>query len=144
MKKQLLALSVLLLVAFMPLNQTVPARPVVRLNVGNQTAEEEIYSYCWPVAEKNNRCSFAATITFANPLQIEDGQQVTVLVEGEPPSSLNLSRVFEDEVIYTLLLPNPQQAIFDAAYGVGTHIVQVDALYDNVAGVQAYVSYRFM
>ncbi len=145
MKKQFLALSIFLLaaLAFAPLNQNVPARPVVRLNVGNQTAEEVVYSYCWPVAEKNNQCNFTADLTLTSPLRLEDGQQVTVLVEGEIPSRLTLSRVVSDEVVNTQELPNPQQAIFDATYGVGTHIVQVDAMYDNIAGVQAYVSYRF-
>lgn len=144
MKKHLFVIILgMFTLALAPLVQIVPERPIIRLNVGNQTAEEEIYGYCWPVAERNNQCDFSADITLANPLQIENGQQVTVLVEGDAPNQLVLSRVINEDVVEPLTLPNPQQAIFDANYGIGNHIVQVDAIYNNVAGVQAFVSYRF-
>lgn len=140
-----LALLAFLGLAFSPFQQApVPPRPVIKINVGAQTIQENIYSYCWPLAAGNNQCNFVLQPTPANTLQVESGQAITILLENSPgdPSSLTAT-VSNRDGVQTFNLQAAQQAIFEEALPEGENILQIDAQYANVAGVPAYVSFRF-
>lgn len=131
------------------LAQGVPERPVIRLDADGVIAEEAIFSYCWPVAEGNNQCNFAPDLGFTNPqspIEVDGEQSLTVIIDGSPgnPATLTITVFDANGRNPQAFLGEPTaQSIFDENMSIGEHVIQVDATYDNVAGVNAYISYRF-
>lgn len=144
----LLSLIGLLSVGFSPLNQqSVLTRPTIKIDAGGQIAEEAVFSYCWPVAANNNQCNFSATADDTlTPLAVEAGQPINVIIENGPSDPSSLTATLTDpatEVSTTTNLDPTIQSIFNADLAPGRQLLQIDAVYDQVAGVRAYVSYRF-
>jgi hypothetical protein len=123
----------------------VVARPVVRLQVGEQTYSENVYSYCWPESADNLDCTIDS-IAHLQPLRtvsVTKGDVVRFVIQGEagPP----------DKFTATLLDgPGGVQDFGIATEGVyhvelqdDLYRVQVDAEYSDVEGKPAYVSYVF-
>lgn len=144
----LLIILAFALVAFRPLQQDVPPRPTIRLDAGDVIATENVYSYCWPISQGNNQCGFADDLGFTtpqNPLQLDAGQQLNVIIDNSPgdPTFLTVTIDPDGNNVQTVTLESAPLAIFDQALPAGPHILQVDAVYADIAGVQAYISHRF-
>lgn len=129
---------------FSPLGQAIPARPEIRLDAAGQTLREPFAAYCWPVAQGNNQCDFVPTPTPVSTLQVPLGQAITILIDNSPgdPNALTVT-VQNSEGIQGYNLPPGPQAIFADPLPLGENVLQVDATYDDVAGVRAFVSYIF-
>lgn len=130
--------------------QEIPARPVIRLDADGRVAEEAVFVYCWPVAVGNNRCDFASDERWEDsltPLEVESGQPITVIIDNSPddPTSLDASITdLASQMTQSFPLDTAPQSIFDAELAPGDYILGIDASYTDVAGVNAFVSYRFL
>jgi len=130
--------------AFRPFSQGIPPRPAIRLDGGGQIAVEDVSSFCWPLSTGNNQCDFSLDDQLENPLEVEAGQPLNIIIDNSPgaPTTLTLTITNASGVNGYNLVP-AAQAIFDEPLPVGQNILQVDAQYADIAGVQAYISYRF-
>jgi hypothetical protein len=137
----------LLALAFNPGQQGAPARPTITLDANNgQTASEVVYSFCWPVAVGDNQCDFLAEPQPANPVEVEQGGQITVIIENSPGSPVKLEAAIINVPLAAIIELTPAEQAFLSAddLSVGQNWVQITAQYENVGGVeQAYVSYVF-
>jgi hypothetical protein len=137
----------LLTLAFSPGQQGVPTRPTISIDANNgQTASEAIYSFCWPVAIGDNRCDFLAQPQPANPVEVGQGGQITVIIENSPGSPVRLEAAILNIPLASVIELTPAEQAFLSVDDllVGQNVVQITAQYQNVGGVQqAYVSYVF-
>jgi hypothetical protein len=151
MKKELLVILFtlgLFGVAFRPLQQDIPPRPSIRIDAGvaGQIDDEPIYSYCWPAAQNNNQCNFSTQLTPQLALDVTPEAVITVMIDGGPGNPSTLTATLSNATnVTTYNLEPSAQSIFDQANPLpqGENILQIDAVYENVAGKRAYISYRF-
>ncbi|NJL96198.1 MAG: hypothetical protein HC915_21945 [Anaerolineae bacterium] len=134
--------------AFRPLDQTAPPLPSIQLDADGTLVEEPLAAYCWPAAAGNNQCNFVVPQpfeSFQNVLEVEPGQTITVLLDNSPgvPNSLNLLVTGPGTTQQAFPLEAAPQALFDVDLTPGDYVVEVEALYDDVIGLQAFVTSRF-
>lgn len=120
------------------------ARPVVRLQVNDQTFEENVYSYCWPESADNLVCDVDA-VALVQPLRnvpIGEGDAVRFVLDSaaSAPTRFTASLLGFDDVrdLGTGSVAEYPITLEDSLYRV-----RVDAEYDDVQGQPAYVSYVF-
>jgi len=126
--------------------QAVPERPVVRLEVGDRTYQESVYSYCWPEAPDNLECDVDA-VALVQPVEnvpVAPGSAVKIVVApgaGEPtPTSLTATLLgFEQTQDYGAAA----EGVFPVPGEDDLYRVRVDVTYGDVEGYEAYVSYVF-
>jgi len=124
--------------AWIPLRQDVPSRPIIRLDAGGRNVDGLLYIYCWPRAVGNNQCDFAPQDRPSAGAQIPQGQIITLLIENAPsaPDTLEVTLTHADEGTRTLSLTPSVQALFDEPLPLGEVLFQVDAAFDDVAGLR--------
>jgi len=119
-------------------------RPVVRLQVGDQTYGENVYSYCWPESAENIACDVDA-VALAQPLRtipITTGDEVRFIVQGDAGQPGTFTATLLDG-------PGGEQdlvgsgGVYDVQLEDNLYRVQVNAEYPDVEGKSAYVSYVF-
>jgi len=149
MKYRALILLILLLLAslaFSPLSQDIPPRPTIQLDGNNgQIVDGVLAAYCWPEAQDNNRCDFVIDATGNPPLEIDLGQQLTIIIQGNAliPTALTVDYIPEVGSFGSSQLPPANNAVFDEPLPTGSNEVQVIAEYADVSGVDAYVIFAF-
>lgn len=121
----------------------VTERPAVRLQVGDQTYEENVYQYCWPETKDNLACDVdeVAAVQPMHTAQVGEGEAVHFVVEGDAGAPTSLSATLLD-------FDQTQPLGTDGAYTVdlqqgSLYRVRIDAQYDDVEGKPAFVSYIF-
>ncbi len=120
------------------------ARPVVKLQVGDQLYEENIYQYCWPEAADNLVCD-VDNVAYVQPLnKAHVGKEDTVkfVIEGAPsePASFTATVLGGFDEVQDL---KASDGVFDPALQDGLYRVRVDVEYADVEGQAAFVSYVF-
>lgn len=120
------------------------ARPVVRLQVNDQTYEENVYSYCWPESAGDLECDVDA-VALVQPLRnvpVSAGDSVQFVLEGDAgtPARFTATLLGFDDVRD---LGTGSVAEYPIALEDDLYRVRVDAEYDDVQGQPAYVSYVF-
>ena len=130
--------------AFSPVRQDVPPRPVISIDAGGQTAQETAASYCWPIAQGNNKCDFAVNTVPQNPLTVDMGQAITIIIENSPgnPSSLEVKVTNANGEQIFNPAPAPQ-VIFEEDLPPGANTLEITAQYTNVAGTDGYITHIF-
>jgi hypothetical protein len=122
----------------------IPKRPVVSLQVGNRTYEENVYSYCWPEAKDNLACN-VDEVALVQPLHNADvskGDVVRFVINGnaELPTKFTASLLGFNNVQD---LGSTNDAVYNVDLEDNLYRVQVDAQYASIDGQQAYISYVF-
>ncbi|MBI5958744.1 MAG: hypothetical protein HY866_08415 [Chloroflexi bacterium] len=115
---------------------------MVRLRVGQQVYEENIYSYCWPESTENLACDVdqIALVQPINRAPVTRGDEVRFIIEGEagPPKKFSATLLgFGD------IQDLGTEGIYQTDLKDDLYRVQVDAEYENIEGKPAYVSYVF-
>ncbi len=140
----LIALAVLILSACGGGGSDVVKRPVVRLQVGDQTYAENVYSYCWPESAENIACDIDET-ALVQPIKnvpVSKGDEVHFVIEGEagPPDKFTATLLDGPGGVQDL---NASSGVYDVTLLDDLYRVQVDAEYNSVEGKPAYASYVF-
>jgi hypothetical protein len=122
----------------------IPKRPAVHLQVGSQTYQENVYSYCWPEAKDNLACN-VDEVALVQPLHTADvskGDVVRFVIDGDAgtPTKFTASLLGFDNVQD---LGSTNDAVYNVELEDNLYRVQVDAQYASIDGQQAYVSYVF-
>jgi hypothetical protein len=124
--------------------EDVTARPVVRLKVGQQVYQENIYSYCWPESKENLACDVdqVALVQPKTLAPVGPGDEVLFLIEGDAglPQKFSAKLLGFDAV--QDLGPGPE-GDFKTDLKDDRYRVQVDVEYADIEGKPAYVSYVF-
>lgn len=120
------------------------ARPVVRLQVNDQTYEENVYSYCWPESADDLECDVDA-VALVQPLRnvpIGEGDAVRFVLDSDAgtPALFTATLLGFDDVRD---LGTGPVADYPIALEDNLYRVRVDAEYNDVQGQPAYVSYVF-
>jgi len=120
------------------------ARPVVRLQVNDQTYEENVYSYCWPESADDLVCDMDA-VALVQPIRnvpVSAGDSVQFVLDSDAgtPARFTATLLGFDDVRD---LGTDSVAEYPIALEDNLYRVRVDAEYDNVEGQPAYVSYVF-
>lgn len=120
------------------------ARPVVRLQVNNQTYEENVYSYCWPESADDLECDIDA-VALVQPLRnvpVSAGDSVQFVLDSGAgtPARFTATLLGFDDVRD---LGTGSVAAYPIELEDDLYRVRVDAEYDDVQGQPAYVSYVF-
>ncbi len=120
------------------------ARPVVRLQVNDQTYEENVYSYCWPESADDLVCDMDA-VALVQPLRnvpISEGDAVQFVLESDTgaPTRFTATLLGFDDVRD---LGTGSVAEYPIVLEDNLYRMRVDAEYDDVQGQPAYVSYVF-
>lgn len=121
----------------------IPARPVVRLQIGDQTYDGQLASYCWPETAGNLVCDLTADTTDLTPVEIGQGDEVQFVVGEDAGTPENLTATMLDGQGDVQNMGPVTVASYDAEFADGEYLVQVDAEYADVEGKPAYVSYVF-
>jgi hypothetical protein len=121
-----------------------PKHPVVRLQVGDKTYEENIFSYCWPASAENVVCNLNA-LARAQPTRasVTAGDVVRFVIGGDERAPGQFTATLLDGPGGVQDLGTSTEGVYDAALPDGDYRVQVDVVYPDVEGKQAYVSYVF-
>lgn len=119
--------------------------PVIRLQVNNQTYNQPVYQYYWPrtaddVAYDVDYDAYNSETIQAAPIAKGDTVQFTLDGVETAPTSFTATLLDGTNTIQDLNLSN---GVFSAEYPDGAYNVQVDALYADIKGHEAYVSYVF-
>ncbi len=120
------------------------SRPVVKLQVGEQLYEENIYQYCWPETSDNLVCD-VDNVAYVQPLNkahVGKDDLVKFVIEGAPaePASFTATVLGGFDEMQDL---KASDGVFDAALQDGLYRVRVDVEYADVEGQAAFVSYVF-
>ncbi len=150
-QKSLFSLTALCLVLILALtacggddDSEVVERPVIRLQVGDQTFSENVYSYCWPESADNLACDMDS-VALAQPIRnvpIGKDDDVRFVIQGDAgqPSEFTATLLDGPGGVQDL---SDFAGAFDVQLQDNLYRVQVDARYDAVEGKPAYVSYVF-
>ncbi len=119
-------------------------RPVVQMQVNNQTYQENVYSYCWPESADNSVCDMDA-VALVQPLttaHVSKGDAVKFKIDGlnTPPDKFTASLLGFDDVRD---LGNGTEADYPVELLDNMYRVQVDVQYNDVEGQPGFVSYVF-
>jgi hypothetical protein len=125
-------------------SEDIPKRPVVRLQVGDKTYEENVYSYCWPEAQGNLACN-VDEVALVQPLHNADvskGDVVRFVIDGKAglPTKFTASLLGFNNVQD---LGSTNDAVYNVNLEDNLYRVQVDAQFASIDGQPAYVSYVF-
>ncbi|MBN2303167.1 MAG: hypothetical protein JXQ72_01740, partial [Anaerolineae bacterium] len=126
--------------------ESVAKRPVIKLQVGSQTYEEDVAFYCWPEASDDLACGptdFAQAAVPANFAAVGPGDEIRFVIEGadvDAPSRFTATLLESGQQTN---LGTTNEAVYDMALPDAQYSVRVDAEYDDVEGHKANVSYVF-
>jgi hypothetical protein len=123
----------------------IPDRPVVKIQVGETTYEEDVYSYCWPEAEDNLACDLDAA-ALAQPETIVDvsgTDEVRFVIDGEADPPVRFTAALLDGPGGVQNLGTGTEAVYPVGLQDGLYRVQVNAEYADIEGQPGYVSYVF-
>ncbi|MFP4321631.1 MAG: hypothetical protein ACLFTK_04185, partial [Anaerolineales bacterium] len=125
--------------------ENVPPLPTIRLDAGQQSAIENPDSFCWPIAPGDNQCDFDQQRQPEQVLSVSPDQTLEIVIFGSlaPPSALSATLIPQTGQTQMFNLQPALNAVLDEPLPVGRVIIEVLAQYDDVAGVEAFVSYRF-
>jgi hypothetical protein len=123
----------------------VPDRPVVKIQVGENTYEEDIYSYCWPEAEDNLACDLdAAALTQPETIvDVTGTDAVRFVIDGDVDPPVSFTATLLDGPGGVQDLGTSTEATYPVGLQDGLYRVQVNAEYEDIEGQPGYVSYVF-
>lgn len=147
-RRAFLLLVVLISVALLSTacgGSTAPDRPVIKLQVGSQTYEEQVYSYCWPESKDNLVCDLdaAAQVQPSRIIDIITDEEIRFVIEGDVEAPVKFTASLLDGPGGVQDLGAGTAAVYSPALTAGLYRVQVDAQFDDIEGQNAYVSYIF-
>jgi hypothetical protein len=124
---------------------SVPERPSVVLKAGDQTYEEQVYSYCWPESADNLDCAIndRQLIQPSAIANIQSSEEIHFQVVGDASTPSSITATLLDGPGGVQDLGVSTEPTYSAALAPGLYRVQVDVQYADIEGQQAYVSYVF-
>ena len=125
-------------------------RPTVRLKIGDQVFEQDIYSYCWPLSADNWECDVNEAAQ-ENPTlaAVTAGEPVTFVVEDSQGTIKSFTATLLDGQGGMQDLGTGTEGVYTPELSDGRYRVRVNVEYADVEGVTIeggdtpYVSYVF-
>ncbi len=119
--------------------------PTVRLQAGDKTYEEKVFSYCWPESAANVVCktNYDVREQPAKSITVAAGDSIHLLVDEKYGTPQQVTTTLLDGPGGQQALGSTTDGIYPVALENGAYRIQVDVTYADVQGRQTYVSYIF-
>jgi hypothetical protein len=119
-------------------------RPVVRLQVGDQSYQEGVYQDCWPSAADDWDCDLnaVALVQPAQSVNIGEGDEVRFVVEDEGGTVQQFRATLLDGPGGTQDFGTGKEGVYNADLPDGSYRVQVEVKYSAIEGVEIPAGYE--